>query len=192
MKKILPPYLRSLDLHPVTRVDVTHARKKMENVATLQRISRERLSSLLLSPESSKVAIVDVRDNDHVGGHIRSSIHVPSVTFNHRITETVDALADKEIVVFHCSLSQQRGPGAALSYLRERDFKLKKQGSSHIPGEAEDTLAKKEKEKQELEKADQGEEVDVTGYRGPKADPSTTKSQEVFVLDGGFVKWQEK
>lgn len=30
-------------------------------------------------------------------------------------------LADKEVVVFHCALSQQRGPGAALQYLREKE-----------------------------------------------------------------------
>lgn len=195
MKRIIPPYLHSLDhLLPVSRFDLTHAHahNKMETVATLQRISRERLSSLLLSPESSKVAIVDVRDDDHVGGHIRSSIHVPSSTLNYRSAEIVDTLADKEIVVFHCSLSQQRGPGAALRYLRERDSKLKKQGVSRIPGEADDTQAKKEKENQELEKADQGEEVDVTGSKGLKADSSNTKTQEVFVLDGGFVQWQEK
>lgn len=30
-------------------------------------------------------------------------------------------LRDKETVVFHCALSQVRGPGAALRYLRERE-----------------------------------------------------------------------
>lgn len=29
-------------------------------------------------------------------------------------------LADKKTVVFHCALSQQRGPSAALRYLREK------------------------------------------------------------------------
>lgn len=163
----------------------------MANIATLQRISRERLSSILLSPESSKVAIVDVRDDDHVGGHIRSSIHVPTSTLDHRTTEIVDSLADKEIVIFHCSLSQQRGPGAALKYLRERDSKFKKQGSD-APGEAENPQAKKGKEDEELEKADQGKEVDVAGTGGPTAESPKIKKQEVFVLDGGFVKWQEK
>lgn len=165
---------------------------KMENVATLQRISRERLSSILLSPESSKVAIVDVRDDDHVGGHIRSSIHVPSSTLDQRTPEIVDNLADKEVVVFHCSLSQQRGPGAALRYLRERDAKLKKRGTSDTRGKVEKTQTKKDVEDQELEKADEGEEVQVSGYSGPAADSSNTKEQVVFVLDGGFVKWQEK
>lgn len=164
----------------------------MENIATLQRISRERLSSILLSPESSKIAIVDVRDVDHVGGHIRSSIHVPSSTLDYRTKEIVDTLADKDVVVFHCSLSQQRGPGAALKYLRERDSKSKKQGASNAPGEVESPQVEKDQEDQELEKADQGEEVKVAGYSSPTADSIQPKKQQVFVLDGGFFKWQEK
>ena len=164
----------------------------MESIATLRRISRERLSSILLSPESSKVAIVDVRDADHVGGHIRSSIHVPSSTLPYRNTEIVDTLADKDIVVFHCSLSQQRGPSAALKYLRERDSKLTKRGTSDAPSEVEDPQAKKDREDRELEKADQGDEVKVASFSGPSASSTKANKQEVFVLDGGFVKWQEK
>lgn len=30
-------------------------------------------------------------------------------------------LADKDVVVFHCALSQQRGPSAAIRYLREKE-----------------------------------------------------------------------
>ena len=61
--------------------------------------------------------------------------------------ELIRTLRDKEKVVFHCALSQQRGPSAALRYLRERDATL-------------------------------------GGEEGSK--------QEVFVLDGGFVEWQQK
>ena len=52
-----------------------------------------------------------------------------------------------DTVVFHCALSQQRGPSAALRYLRERE---------RILGEEE------------------------------------CKKQEVYVLEGGFVQWQDK
>ncbi len=184
--------IRSLHVSHFLPARLYHIDNKMENIATLQRISRERLSSILLSPESSKVAIVDVRDDDHVGGHIHSSIHVPSSILDQRTPEIVDSLADKEVVVFHCALSQQRGPGAALRYLRERDAKLKKRGTSDTRDEAIKTQLKKNMEDQELEKADEGDEVKVSGYRGSAADPSSIKKQEVFVLDGGFVKWQEK
>jgi Cdc25 family phosphatase len=61
--------------------------------------------------------------------------------------ELVRTLKNKEKVVFHCALSQQRGPSAALGYARER----------------ERTLGVEE-----------------------------SKKQEVYVLEGGFVQWQEK
>jgi len=76
-------------------------------------------------------------------------------------------LADKDTVVFHCALSQQRGPGAALQYLRERE------------AAAASTSTKEKKEKE----AEEGEGVGGAG--GKK------KEQKVFVLDRGFVGWQE-
>lgn len=170
----------------------------MENIATLHRISREELSSLLLSSDASKLAVIDVRDDDHVGGHIHNSTHVPSSSLDYRGPEIVRKLADKEIVVFHCALSQQRGPGAALRYLRERDSQIK---SQNIQGDSRSVQQKSSKADEEqlaietskeLERANQGREVDVVGYQSPPAARDETKKQKVYVLDGGFVKWQEK
>lgn len=84
---------------------------------------------------------------DHIGGHIRSSTWAPSSSLDVRMPELVRTLKDTERVVFHCALSQQRGPSAALRYARERETAF-------------------------------GEEE--------------SKKQEICVLDGGFVKWQEK
>lgn len=176
----------------------------MEQMATLKRMSREHLSSLLLSPDSSKVAIIDVRDDDHVGGHISSSTHVPSSTLDHRIPEIVRTMAGKEIVVFHCALSQQRGPTAALRYMRERESKMnmgKMDKGTGTPGigirngsiKRVSTPASKEQEVMgEIEKA-----LDVTGIAvksgsNLEASPPESKEQEVYVLDKGFVGWQEK
>jgi rhodanese-related sulfurtransferase len=148
----------------------------MSNITinNLARISRNELASLLLqeqqkqtssttttatsTPASSSssssstttqstLAIIDVRDSDYIGGHIVSSTNIPSSTLDYRIPELIRTLRDKEVVVFHCALSQQRGPSAALRYLREKE-RL---------GDGKDGK----------------------------------KKQEVFVLDGGFVKWQE-
>ncbi|KAA8901791.1 Rhodanese-like domain-containing protein [Sphaerosporella brunnea] len=113
----------------------------------LVRISPERLSTLLLTqPTEQKVAVVDVRDSDHIGGHIKSSRHVPSGTLNYSLPELVRTLKQTEKVVFHCVHSQERGPNAAQKYIRERERTL---------GDA-------------------------------------VKHQEIYVLDGGFAKWQEK
>ncbi|PWY64277.1 Rhodanese-like protein [Aspergillus heteromorphus CBS 117.55] len=123
-------------------------------VATLPRISRDALSALLLTTLSSStttttpstLAIIDVRDSDHVGGHITTSTWIPSSSLDYRLPELIRTLQDKEKVVFHCALSQQRGPSAALRYARERER--------------------------------------VLGVDAEK--------QEVYVLEGGFVQWQEK
>lgn len=64
-------------------------------------------------------------------------------------------LEGKETVVFHCALSQQRGPSAALRYLRER-------------------------------------EAVVGGANKDKTSDGETQQQTVYILDRGFVEWQEK
>ena len=97
-----------------------------QTVSSLKRVSASDLHSLLLSPNSSQVAVIDVRDDDHVGGHIKDSIHAPSSSLDYRIPQLIRELGDKKTVVFHCALSQQRGPSAALKYLREREQKVEK------------------------------------------------------------------
>ncbi|KAF4637535.1 hypothetical protein G7Y89_g517 [Cudoniella acicularis] len=73
------------------------------------------------------IPIADTRA-DHIGGHIRHSLHTPSTTLDTALPTLVRKLRDKETVVFHCALSQQRGPSAALRYIRERE-RLVGQGS---------------------------------------------------------------
>lgn len=90
---------------------------------------------------------IDWLSTDHVGGHIKASNWVPSSTLDVRLPELLRTLKDKEMVVFHCALSQQRGPSAALRYARERERTLS---------------------------------------------PEEYQKQEVYVLEGGFVQWQEK
>ncbi|KAJ5966246.1 hypothetical protein N7481_012960 [Penicillium waksmanii] len=118
------------------------------SIGTLPRMSREALSALLTSTTASdKLAIIDVRDSDHIGGHIKSSIWVPTSSLDVRLPELLRTLKDKEKVIFHCALSQQRGPSSALRYTRERERTLS---------------------------------------------PEEYQKQEVYVLEGGFVQWQEK
>ncbi|OJD14898.1 hypothetical protein ACJ73_09032 [Blastomyces percursus] len=117
-------------------------------IANLPRMSRDTLAAMLLTPtRANNLAIVDVRDSDHVGGHIFTSTWQPSATLGLHMSELINSLRDKEKVVFHCALSQERGPSAALKYIREREQVLGKEESA---------------------------------------------KQTVFVLDGGFVRWQEK
>ncbi|KXN71168.1 Rhodanese-like protein [Conidiobolus coronatus NRRL 28638] len=60
--------------------------------------------------------VVDVRDSDRIGGHILNSINVPA----HEIKERADLLVAQNQgigkVIFHCALSQVRGPKSARIY----------------------------------------------------------------------------
>jgi rhodanese-related sulfurtransferase len=90
-------------------------------ISSLAHLSRETLAEMLLSTPPPNLAIIDVRDSDHVGGHIRGSTWIPNNTLDFRIPELLRTLKDKDKVIFHCALSQQRGPSAALRYARERE-----------------------------------------------------------------------
>lgn len=139
---------------------------------SLARISKERLSSLLLTqPTDEKVVVVDVRDSDHIGGHIKASRHVPSGSLNYTLPELARTLKGAERVVFHCALSQERGPAAAQKYIRERErlFGAGSVDRQAVWGEDGDTEVTKKR--------------DETG---------AVKKQDVFVLEGGFVEWQQK
>ncbi|OAL48061.1 Rhodanese-like protein [Pyrenochaeta sp. DS3sAY3a] len=146
-------------------------------LAHLPYISRETLASQITSSPTqtlpSSTAIIDVRDSDHIGGHIRGSTWVPSSTLDYKIPELVRSLKGKEVVVFHCALSQQRGPGAALRYLRERERVVVEVGTKEGSKEGSGT----------------GEE---TGEAEGKAREEKEKKQRVYVLRGGFTEWQEK
>ncbi|KAF2475708.1 Cdc25 family phosphatase-like protein Ibp1 [Lindgomyces ingoldianus] len=144
------------------------------SIASISNISREQLSSQILSSESaphlpSNLAIIDVRDSDHIGGHIRGSTHVPSSQLDYRLPELVRLLKGKETVVFHCALSQQRGPAAALRYLREKE-RLGGDGSKREEDVVEESREGKNDARNEEQEA----------------------AQKVVVLEGGFTKWQEK
>lgn len=71
--------------------------------------------------------------------------------------------ADKERIVFHCMLSQQRGPKAALAYARARAERVRKE------------------RREKGEDADAGVVVDAEGKIG---------GQQICVLEGGFDNWR--
>lgn len=148
-------------------------------LANLEYISREDLAARIKSSQTpstadsdaakpstlpANIAVIDVRDSDHIGGHIRGSTWLPSAELDYKTPELIRTMRDKEVVVFHCALSQQRGPSAALRYLREKERLGDKGG---VGKEAE-------------EGSGEGKEEG----RG--------KEQKVLVLKGGFTEWQEK
>ncbi|KAL9937086.1 hypothetical protein V8E36_004321 [Tilletia maclaganii] len=69
---------------------------------------------------NKKIAIVDVRDDDFEGGAITGARNVPSTQFHDSVQALVKDLVDVPKVIFHCHLSQQRGPKAARIYAEAR------------------------------------------------------------------------
>ncbi|KAH9231091.1 hypothetical protein CCHR01_16671 [Colletotrichum chrysophilum] len=134
-------------------------KRTMATIGTLQRITADKLSTMLLAEQAAanpSVAVVDVRDDDYIGGHIKGCINMPSRSLEAMMPTLIRRLEGKKTVIFHCALSQQRGPSAALRYLRERDQALASKQSS-----------------------------------GSSEEQASTQPQDVYVLDRGFVGWQE-
>lgn len=68
--------------------------------------------------KSDKVAnkdycIIDVRDDDWSGGNIKGAMNSPSYGFLTNVDQLVKETKNIPLVVFHCALSQARGPKAA-------------------------------------------------------------------------------
>ena len=174
--KLKPPILLCLEVLRMSNLTVANL-PRLSSTALSQIILEHSTSNLDASTAPSHIAIIDVRDDDHIGGHIKHSTHVPSQTLDRKVPELVRELKDKEIVIFHCALSQQRGPKAALRYVRERETLL---------GAEEKTVGGILKKNAEVRGDREGEEA----WEDVKQ--KEQKEQKVYVLDRGFVGWQEK
>jgi len=100
-------------------------KKKLEKelcvvlMSSLSYVTAEDVEDLLKS-NASKVAILDVRDEERKeDGHIAGSVHFPSATFWDNEQNVLEAIKGKVKVVVHCSFSQQRGPTCARHLSRE-------------------------------------------------------------------------
>ncbi|KAK4432476.1 Dual specificity phosphatase Cdc25 [Sesamum alatum] len=85
--------------------------KEKEMARSITYITGSQLLSLRTRPN---IAIVDVRDDERsYDGHIAGSLHFASGTFLDKLPSLVEATKDKDTLVFHCALSQVRGPKCA-------------------------------------------------------------------------------
>lgn len=96
----------------------------MANVSDLKYITVATLREWLKKGKSAsndKFAIVDVRDSDYAGGHIKGCLHFPSGNFYNSLPELKDTLLKRNArdVVIHCAMSQSRAPKAALTFMNE-------------------------------------------------------------------------
>ncbi|CAH0477186.1 unnamed protein product [Peronospora belbahrii] len=70
--------------------------------------------------------IIDVRDTDYAGGHIRSAVNIPEDHFmdDHDVDALVDKYKDEDLIVFHCMMSQVRGPSCAKRFKSRMEIML--------------------------------------------------------------------
>uniref|UniRef100_A0A061RFC9 Rhodanese-like protein n=1 Tax=Tetraselmis sp. GSL018 TaxID=582737 RepID=A0A061RFC9_9CHLO len=78
----------------------------------------ETVADILRSSERDRVQVIDVRDDDFdTSGHIRGAMNLPQPFFSK--DENIDGVIrglisqGKRRIIFHCWLSQQRGPWCA-------------------------------------------------------------------------------
>lgn len=130
------------------------------------RSKAQELADIIKTKEAKKdYIIVDVRDDDFRGGNIRGAHNSPSNSFDSKVDELVKDTKDTPIVVFHCMLSQQRGPKAARVRIdRSPIINIQVVTCAQIYAETRDALQTQGK--------DQG--------------------HEVYVLRGGFGEFQAK
>ncbi|KAF9099115.1 hypothetical protein BGX29_007289 [Mortierella sp. GBA35] len=121
-----------------------------------------------LLEDKTKVAgkdylVIDVRDVDYIGGHIRGSVNIPSSELPDKLPELIEEYKEVPQLFFHCALSQVRGPKAANRWAQ--------------------ALAARD-EDEAVEAATEAAAVEAAN-RGPLA-------QKVNILRGGFGEWQRK
>ncbi|KAJ3403518.1 hypothetical protein HDV05_007782 [Chytridiales sp. JEL 0842] len=102
-------------------------------------IDPETLAGWLKDPtlkQGTDYAIVDVRDLDFKGGNIKGAINIPSHILLENPSAVLSKLEKPKKVVFHCMLSQVRGPKCANAYLRtlkdEVEAGLRKSGQEVV------------------------------------------------------------
>jgi rhodanese-related sulfurtransferase len=105
-------------------------------------ISAEELATIIRDPAKkpwSDYLVVDVRDDDYAGGNIPGAVNIPSRDYHMKVNDLIKEAHEKDVklLVFHCSLSQQRGPKAARIYeeMRSNLYPLAKEAQPGDPKE---------------------------------------------------------
>ncbi|ORY88375.1 hypothetical protein BCR35DRAFT_301490 [Leucosporidium creatinivorum] len=138
--------------------------------------------------------VVDVRDHDFVGGNITGALNQPS---EQRTEQTVSELVSKldgiPKVIFHCALSQVRGPKAARIYAEARS------AASSSPSPSLNSPAPTTSTTSPPPSAGGSSAASAfapnpfapaPAAKTEEGAPSKSREQEVLVLRDGFEGWQ--
>lgn len=134
-------------------------------MSSIQQLSAAQVHDLLQAIAEKRVLVVDVREDDHKGGHIPGSINMPAGTFHENVDKLLKQATSADTVIFHCMFSQQRGPRTARMFAEA----LQAQAKQHQSSSSSDSTA--------------------TADNDAKSSDSTLKQPTVAVLTGGFKGW---
>ncbi|KAL6133452.1 hypothetical protein ACLB2K_065687 [Fragaria x ananassa] len=93
----------------------TKTKQPSDMARSISYITGSQLLSLKRRPNN--IAIIDVRDDERsYDGHIAGSLHYANDTFYGKISNLAQEVKGKDTLVFHCALSQVRGPSCARKF----------------------------------------------------------------------------
>ncbi|KAI0916850.1 hypothetical protein AcW2_007131 [Taiwanofungus camphoratus] len=119
---MLRPLLRQPFIKSIFTAAYSHLSPRVP--AMLKYISPDELAAIIKSAKvpMKDYCVVDVRDDDWYGGNITGAHNSPSHGFLSKVDDLVEQTKTVPMVIFHCALSQVRGPKAASIYAKARDI----------------------------------------------------------------------
>jgi len=104
-------------LRHVQRIQIARI-SRMSYSPPYQYIDGTELAEIIKSEKKPGLdyVVVDVRDHDFLGGNIVGCLRAPSAQFQENLDDLVEKTNKIPKVIFHCALSQERGPKAARMY----------------------------------------------------------------------------
>lgn len=113
----------------LTVLTITSHPTIMFDISSIKYISAPTLRAWIQQGHTNlgqKFLVVDVRDSDFFGGNIAGAVHYPSTTIEQHMEQLMQDIRSRNasVVVFHCMLSQQRGPRSALKFGRYLESSL--------------------------------------------------------------------
>lgn len=77
--------------------------------------------------------IIDVREEDRRGGHIKSSLHIPAPTFRADPSKYLYLCDKSDRIIFHCMYSQVRGPTCAAVFANAIEKAMEHGSVKNVP-----------------------------------------------------------
>jgi len=98
----------------------------MSSRSSFRYISPSELAELVKSEKQpmKDYVVVDVRDEDFIGGNIIGCVRAPWLEYPTTVDGLVTRAKDVPKMIFHCMMSQERGPRAAKAYAETRNNRL--------------------------------------------------------------------